>query len=50
MKMEYDKEKDVWIGTAIEHIKKLLETHDCFCDKARAVLQGIVDNKREIKQ
>jgi len=41
--MEYNKETDQWIGTPIEHLQKLLETHDCMCNKVRKVLHGIID-------
>ncbi len=46
--MEYNKEKDQWIGTPIEHIRKLLETHDCMCEKVRICLQGIIDGADEV--
>jgi len=43
--MEYNKKTDQWIGTPIEHLQKLLDTHDCMCDKVRMVLQGIIDGE-----
>ena len=46
--MEFDKKTDMWIGTPIEHLQKLLDTHDCICDKVRIVLQGIIDGKIKI--
>ena len=49
-KMKYNKKTDRWIGTPIEHIRKLLETHDCMCDKVRLVLQVIVDGKTVIAE
>jgi len=48
--MEYNKERDTWIGTPKEHLKKLLETHDCMCDRVRIVLQAIIDGVDEIKE
>ena len=46
--MEYNKETDQWIGTPIEHLQKLLETHDCMCNKVRKVLHVIIDGESEI--
>ena len=46
--MEYNKKKDLWIGTPKEHLQKLLDTHDCMCDKVRRVLQGIIDEEEVI--
>ena len=46
--MEYNKEMDNWIGTPIEHLQKLLDTHTCMCDKVRIVLQGIIDGESVI--
>ena len=48
--MKYNKETDMWIGTSIEHLQKLLETHDCMCGRAKKMLQGIIDGKTEIKE
>lgn len=47
--MEHNKENDMWIGTPIEHLKKLLETHDCFCDKAKKVIELIIDTEQKNK-
>jgi len=44
--MEYDKQTDNWIGTPIEHLKKLLETHDCMCDKVREVIKLIIKSSQ----
>ena len=48
--MEYNKEMDSWIGTPKEHLKKLLETHDCMCKRVRMVLRGLIDEKEEIRE
>ncbi|KKN50434.1 hypothetical protein LCGC14_0632640 [marine sediment metagenome] len=48
--MEYNKETDQWIGTPKEHLVKLLETHDCMCEKVRMVLQGLIDEKEVIRE
>ena len=48
--MDYNKEKDQWMGTPIEHLQKLLDTHNCLCNKARMLIQGIIDGKTEIEE
>lgn len=48
--MKYNKKTDSWEGTPIEHIQKLLDTHDCMCDKVRIVLQGIIDGEKVITE
>lgn len=41
--IEYIDKTDEWIGTPIEHLKKLLETHDCLCDKAKLLIKKIIE-------
>ncbi len=45
--MEYDEEKDEWIGTPIEHLEKLLITHNCFCSKVKELIETIIKQSKE---
>lgn len=45
--MKFNKETGNWEGTPVEHLKKLLRTHDCFCDKARECLEVIINGIEE---
>jgi len=47
--MKYNKDSDQWIGTPVEHLKKLPKTHDCFCNQARQLIQLIIDSEVQSK-